>query len=182
MKKVNYKSDFELIANWVGESDEILPFVLTYSAGGAKYTASYNGRTWRNCEKVDDKKIRVIFDNHNLGVGKLYCKFTFWIDNPSYPDGKQTIESYVETNIQLVNASSDDVLNDVQLELMPNYMRGYSAYEIAVKEGFEGTEAEWLDSLKATNIAFVEDDTNGACIVIEGRKFKLGEEIVEGEE
>ena len=29
--------------------------------------------------------------------------------------------------------------------------RGYSAYEIAVHNGFEGTEAEWLESLKGTN-------------------------------
>ena len=29
--------------------------------------------------------------------------------------------------------------------------RGYSAYEIAVQNGFEGTEAEWLQSLKGTN-------------------------------
>ena len=28
--------------------------------------------------------------------------------------------------------------------------RGYSAYEIAVLEGFEGTEEEWLLSLKGT--------------------------------
>lgn len=26
--------------------------------------------------------------------------------------------------------------------------RGYSAYEIAVQHGFEGTEEEWLESLK----------------------------------
>ena len=26
--------------------------------------------------------------------------------------------------------------------------RGYSAYEIAVQNGFEGTETEWLESLK----------------------------------
>lgn len=27
-------------------------------------------------------------------------------------------------------------------------LRGYSAYQIAVQNGFEGTEAEWLESLK----------------------------------
>lgn len=31
-------------------------------------------------------------------------------------------------------------------------IRGYSAYEIAVQQGFEGTEREWLDSLEAENI------------------------------
>lgn len=30
-------------------------------------------------------------------------------------------------------------------------LRGYSAYAIAVMHGFEGTEAEWLDSLKPKN-------------------------------
>ena len=29
-------------------------------------------------------------------------------------------------------------------------VNGLSAYEIAVKNGFEGTEQEWLESLKAT--------------------------------
>jgi hypothetical protein len=28
---------------------------------------------------------------------------------------------------------------------------GKSAYEIAVENGFEGSEAEWLESLKGTN-------------------------------
>lgn len=27
-------------------------------------------------------------------------------------------------------------------------LRGYSAYEVAVQNGFEGTEQEWLESLK----------------------------------
>lgn len=34
----------------------------------------------------------------------------------------------------------------IQMQL--NSWRGYSAYEIAVQHGFEGTEAEWLKSLK----------------------------------
>ena len=29
--------------------------------------------------------------------------------------------------------------------------RGYSAYELAVQNGFEGTQTEWLESLKGTN-------------------------------
>ena len=28
--------------------------------------------------------------------------------------------------------------------------RGYSAYEVAIQNGFDGTEAKWLDSLKGT--------------------------------
>lgn len=37
--------------------------------------------------------------------------------------------------------------NSVQLDMQLNTYRGYSAYELAVKNGFSGTEEEWLDSL-----------------------------------
>ena len=31
-------------------------------------------------------------------------------------------------------------------------LRGYSSYEIAIQNGFEGTEEEWLDSLKGDGV------------------------------
>lgn len=35
-----------------------------------------------------------------------------------------------------------------QMNMNLSTWRGYSAYEIAVQNGFEGTEAEWLQSLQ----------------------------------
>lgn len=37
-------------------------------------------------------------------------------------------------------------------------VNGKSAYEIAVKNGFEGTEQEWLDSLKGQGGSVIVDD------------------------
>lgn len=37
----------------------------------------------------------------------------------------------------------------VQVNLVQVGARGYSAYEVAVQQGFAGTEAEWLESLAA---------------------------------
>ena len=179
MQKINYQSDFELICHWVGE-DEIIPFVLEYKSGNSMYTASFNGTTWRNCEKVDDKTIKVFFDNHNLRPGALMCKMTYWLKNDHYLDKRQTIVQHINTDVQLVVGSSDEVINDLTMEIAPNYMKGESgasAYEIAVEHGFVGTEEEWLASLK--NVSLVQDEENGACIVIDGRKFKLGEEVLE---
>lgn len=34
------------------------------------------------------------------------------------------------------------------ITMLLNEWRGYSAYEMAVRNGYEGTEAEWLESLK----------------------------------
>ena len=37
--------------------------------------------------------------------------------------------------------------NSVQMDMQLNSYRGYSAYELAVKNGFLGTMEEWLQSL-----------------------------------
>jgi hypothetical protein len=106
---------------------------------------------------------------------------TYWLKNDHYLDQRQTIVQHINTDVQLVVGSGDEVINDLTMEIAPNYMKGESgasAYEIAVEHGFEGTEEEWLESLKA-NVSLVVDEENGACIVIDGRKFKLGEEVVE---
>lgn len=41
--------------------------------------------------------------------------------------------------------------NNVRLDMQLNSYRGYSAYELAVLNGFEGTVEEWLESLHGTN-------------------------------
>lgn len=38
--------------------------------------------------------------------------------------------------------------NSVRMDMQLNSYRGYSAYELAVKNGFPGTVEEWLESLK----------------------------------
>ena len=43
-----------------------------------------------------------------------------------------------------------EIVYDAQLEVQLHDYRGLSAYQIAVKNGFEGTEAEWLESLRGT--------------------------------
>lgn len=41
----------------------------------------------------------------------------------------------------------------------PDVIHGLSAYEIAVKNGFDGTEEEWLESLKHTTLTDEEKAT-----------------------
>jgi len=41
--------------------------------------------------------------------------------------------------------------NSVQMDMQLNSYRGYSAYELAVKNGFPGTVEEWLESLRGAD-------------------------------
>ena len=53
--------------------------------------------------------------------------------------------------------------NMMELEL--DSWRGYSAYEVAVRNGYKGTEAEWLESLKGRDggVAAVNGVTHDAA-------------------
>ena len=55
-------------------------------------------------------------------------------------------------NVSIASASAVKVSTAEQQTVavtaaLGSTIRGYSAYQVAVLEGFEGTEAEWLDSL-----------------------------------
>lgn len=53
-------------------------------------------------------------------------------------------------------------------------LRGYSAYEIAVINGFEGTEEEWLASLKGDKgdtYSLTEEDKTDIAHIVEEEKF-----------
>ena len=60
-------------------------------------------------------------------------------------------------------------------------IRGYSAYEIALIHGFEGTEEEWLESLKATPPSGVvmKDRTTGVRYILYIDSGDLKMEVVE---
>ena len=54
---------------------------------------------------------------------------------------------------------------------------GLSAYDIAVKNGFKGTEAEWLESLKPSNTVVgikIDADNNLVCIMSDGKEVNAG--------
>lgn len=54
---------------------------------------------------------------------------------------------------------------------LPEAIRGYSAYEIAVLNGFIGTEEEWLASLKGDKGEDGKDGKNGT----DGKDYVLTE-------
>lgn len=79
---------------------------------------------------------------------------------PSINTANDVLEANPDLYIELANkiaqieknGVSDDRLNQGIINYFKEYpvSDGESAYEIAVRNGFEGTEAEWLESLKGT--------------------------------
>lgn len=45
-------------------------------------------------------------------------------------------------------------MSEQEIKLALEYWRGYSAYEIAVQNGYNGTQKEWLESLSGGSVSF----------------------------
>lgn len=63
---------------------------------------------------------------------------------------------------KLMNGSLSGTLSsDVSLigTLSSLGVRGYSAYELAVKHGFKGTEKEWIESLKGNKVELKQENS-----------------------
>jgi len=164
IKKIFYKTDFQITEHTeVGYS---VPFRFAYFAANENrtYVASFDGTTYTNCHLTPNGDLCVAFDDHHLGCGQLMVQRTYYLNNECYVTGVcderiQPEPVVIRETPQGGEPQSFHVVLDVQgattieaySEIQPYYAkgdRGYSAYEVAVQQGFVGTVDEWLASLQ----------------------------------
>ena len=106
-----------------------------------------------NCY-VQDNYIVLAIDNPALVSGILRVMITLYYEDDDMSDGYRT-ETVMMREVESLSDSIVEGVADISVV-------GYSAYRIAVLHGFEGTEEEWLASLKG------EPGRDGADADIEG--------------
>lgn len=89
------------------------------------------------------------------------------------PKSKPSDYAYTETEIKSFehlenridqiekNGISQDTIDEAITDYLEQFNVGESAYEIAVREGFEGSETEWLESLKGEQGPAGKDGVDG---------------------
>lgn len=121
-----YKLKFIFDAEWTGYNKKVARFIF----GGKYIDANFEGDT---CDGVIISNTREVFigvyaanDEIATSTGaRIACKKSVLCDS-------------------VAGTHTDEVI-------ITKGDKGDSAYEIAVKNGYEGTEAEWLESLKNAN-------------------------------
>lgn len=103
--KINYKSDFVLrLASDAGWGTA---FTLEFWANGAptkRYYATHDGNgNYTNCKPDSDTELRVMFDDHGLGIGNLMLRITYSLADEEFRTGKDD---------EVVNVAAITVLND----------------------------------------------------------------------
>lgn len=105
----------------------------------ANYTEHYNLKKPATSENYD---VEVANTNNDIIDEKLFSK---------------------QEKIPGKSLSANDFTDEYKrkIDRILNYSRGYSAYELAVQNGYEGTEVEWINSLKGDKGEQGEDGEKG---------------------
>lgn len=152
MRYINYTSDFEFHQRL----DTTAPFELTYYIQGKeqRLVASYDGRKYTNC--ISDGDGIIVSVDHSsvqLGIGKIRCTARYFLNNEHYKDGIYEPVSDFEIGIELHRGESDEADSLVAVPL-PSYTKGdngadgKSAYEVWLEQGNEGSEQDYIESLR----------------------------------
>lgn len=150
----NYQSDFEFYQE-LGNAQPA-PFELSYYIPGKeqKLIASYNGEKYTNCRPEGNGIIvSVDYSQVQLGIGKIRCTARYYLNNEHYKDGIYEPVSDFEIGIELHRGKSDD-MGDLVAVPLPSYTKGdngadgKSAYEIWLEQGNEGSEQDYIESLR----------------------------------
>lgn len=98
---------------------------------------------------IDGNRIEVeVMQNQCSRYGKYDVKLTFGIPDGQFEDNYRDVELKACAAFAIVDSCSTEGCNDLLVIDTDAMYRGESAYHIARKNGFEGTEQEWLQSLK----------------------------------
>ena len=114
--------------------------VIFTSTGGGRYACGRENGVLANCKVNPDGTATCFIQGGNLEVGALKAEVRIMQDDPNFPSGKRRDVLFPDGVIELVTGASS--FDDVQMEVAMNYAI-VSAYELAVKKGYQGTQEEF---------------------------------------
>lgn len=120
MALINYKSDFKLFEDGC---DFTVPFIFEYrTIFGRKYSASHVDSVYTNCSLLEDGRLMVVFDNHDLPPGILTCVRHFYLNDQDFHDGICDLWDKRDTGIVLTIGETDNC--EIKVEVPPFYSQG----------------------------------------------------------
>lgn len=145
LARKNYNEDFfvrlRLVTDGEGKPFPDGDFTVTFtSTGGGRYACGRKDGALTNCKVNPDGTATCFIQGGDLGVGTLKAEVRIMQDDPNFPSGKRTDVLFPDGVIELVTGASS--FDDVQMEVAMNYAI-ISAYELAVKKGYQGTQEEF---------------------------------------
>lgn len=135
----------ELVEDVIPDYD--VDFEFVYRAEDDRtFVAGRKNNTYFNCKPLNGSSIQVFIplSRNPLGCGPLFHTLCLHAPNSDFMEGIQNTRIPKETGYILHKGESDAVSPDfIATGIAATILAGKSAYELAVKYGYEGTEEEF---------------------------------------
>lgn len=121
-----------------------------------KYFVDFNAENYY-------KKTDILPPEVYIGSEEPQGNEVIWVDNSTNPENINATKAYVDSELakkqnKLTAGENITIENNVISANSITGADGKSAYEIAVENGYTGTEQEWLESLKGDSYVLTNDD------------------------
>lgn len=128
MIEYSYKTDFKLVEEWKENVEQNAPFIFTYyqPIGGKTLVASFQKGIYKNCKRLQDGNIIILFDDHGFGPGKILCKKEYFLTDADFESGICNLVVEYDTGIVLKTMCN---LNSLATTKMPAFYQQGAAGE-----------------------------------------------------
>ncbi len=157
----NYRGDFTRIETFyrtdgTGQKEQIpVPehVRVEYFTKGCsdRYVAERNGEICDGCVVSEDGMsltVNIPLSRQPIGEGEMFVLVTEFVPDDNFPDGVRSVPVPGPTGVILWHGASDNSLESRGSEILMPFMYGYSAYDLWLKDGNEGTVDDFLAWLR----------------------------------
>jgi len=102
-------------------------------------------------DEISTNRIKISFQSETITRTGIYdLELTYKVIDASLPDGVRSVRTTNCGSFEVVSRSCEVKVpaDPLMIAGIIGPLQGLSAYEVAVKNGFVGTEVEWLQSLQ----------------------------------
>lgn len=117
-------------------------------------TVERDGDTTSNCYVSQDGMTLIAslpLSRRTIGKGEVYKVVEVITEDASFPGDTKIAATPGRTWVVLIEGPSDNSDTVLSESIGVIMMYGYSAYQLAVQHGYEGTEEEWLNAMADKN-------------------------------
>lgn len=139
--KFNVEQDFQVFVT-LPEAVSDGKFMITLFAGGAKYSAVYDGESYKNCRRINDTTIVVLVDNHHLKCGEVDVEIKLEIPDESMPDGNFKYVTRKPVTISVDGVDKTLFLHHGESESLELASVNFEILELALFYGFFASEED----------------------------------------